>query len=185
MSKLSKVPGLYFPSEGKRYLGLLATDEAKREQARAHDAEIADKLMQLIEHYGITPGPTQFYELSLALARDMYPEPKKRGRKTKWGKFEKGVLVVEVERLVRRNDPARGIEWACQILAKREPWASFVEIKDEGIPNRADALKQIYFDFRADKWAKVTHEAFEYYKAVEGLDAWQSQYVDAVGCEEG
>lgn len=166
----------------ERHIGLLMDEAAIHKQCADWANEDHAKLMMLCQHYGIQASPIMFYELALALAREIYPEPKKRGRKSKWTALNKGALVVEVERLVRPDDPAHGVEWACKQLSKRKPWASFLEAKEGGTlgPDPAEALRQIYFDFRGDKWAKVARDAFKMYEREGAIAEWEKQVSDFV-----
>lgn len=181
-----KIPGLRFQSEETRKPGLLAAvfwdDDSLGDRLKKYGEEDSAKLQLLCQHYGIQSSPIMFYELALALARELYPEPKKLGRKLKWTALNKGALVVEIERLVRPNDPAHGVEWACNQLSKREPWASFLEAKEGGTlgPDPAEALRQIYFDFRSDKWANVSRKAFRMYEHEGAIEEWEKQVFDFV-----
>lgn len=143
------------------------------------DKEDRPKLLMLCQHYRIVESPNMYYELSLELARELFPEPKKPGRRSKWTALIKGVLVVEVERLVRPDDPSHGVEWACKQLAKREPWQSFLEVK-EGVtfgPDPAEALRQVYYGYRGDKWADVTRCAFRVYEQKDAIAEWEEERV--------
>ncbi|MFA5488810.1 MAG: hypothetical protein WC284_06275 [Candidimonas sp.] len=176
-----KVQGLHFQSEEKRKPKILAAalldDGSLHDLVKRDVEEDYDKLLLLCKQYGIERGESMFVQLSLALAREIYPEPKKRGRKSKWTDLKKGALVVEVERLVNADDPAHGVEWACRQLAKREPWASFLEAKEgSGLgSDPAEALRQIYFKFRNDKWATVSRDAFKQYEAEGAITIWEEQ----------
>ncbi len=181
-----KIPGLRFQSDETRKPGLLAAalgdDGSLGDRLKKYSEEDSGKLQLLCQHHGIQASPIMFYELALALAREIYPEPKKRGRKSKWTALNKGALVVEVERLVRPNDLAHGVEWACKQLSKREPWASFLEAKEGGTlsPDPAEALRQIYFDFRGDKWSTVSRDAFKMYEHEGAIEQWENGVIDFV-----
>jgi len=180
-----KIAGLQFQSNEKRKPGLLAqallSDGAMQELVAKHVAEDHSKLIMLCRHYGIQDGPAMFYQLSLALAREIYPEPKKRGRKSKWTELNKGVLVVEVERLIHADDPAHGVEWACGVLAKREPWASFLESKEGSFsPDPKEALRKVYFDFRSDKWANISRDAYKYHEHEGIVEQWDEDVFNVV-----
>lgn len=183
---VKKIPGLRIQSEEARKPGLLAAalldDGSLRDRIKEYSEEDNAKLLLLCQHYDIAEGPNMYYRLALALAREIYPEPKKRGRKSKWGDMNMGALVVEVERLVRPNDKAHGVEWACKQLSKREPWRSFLEAKESGTvsPDPAEALRQIYFDFRGDKWANVFRDAFRMYEHEGAIAEWEKKVSDFV-----
>lgn len=181
-----KIPALGFQSEETRKPRLLAAalrdDGSFVDRIKKYSEEDNDKLLLLCRHYGIQASPFMFYELALALAREIYPEPKKRGRKSKWTLRNKGVLVVEVERRVRQDKPEYGVAWACSQLAKIEPWASFLE-KKEGVtlnPDPAEALRQIYFDFRGDYWAELSRKKFKEYEREGAIAKWEEQVSDLV-----
>jgi hypothetical protein len=130
----------------------------------------------LCQHYGIQDSPDMFYELALTLARELYPEPRKRGRKTKWTAVTKGALVVEVDRIKWPNDSLHGVEWACGQLAKTEPWLSFLETKEGNsiVSDSAEALRKVYYEFRDDHWAKLVQESFIRHEREGRLDEWEN-----------
>lgn len=171
-----------FQGEESRRFSLLMDDAAIKQQASRWAQEDHSRLLLLCQHYGIQTSPFLFYELALALARELYPEPKKRGRKSKWTALNKGALVVEVERLHKPEDPAHGVEWACQQIAKREPWKSFLEGKESTVtsPDPAEALRQVYYDFRTDKWAAVMRDAFKWHEHEGVIGEWEKQVIDFV-----
>lgn len=140
------------------------------------------KLLLLCEHYDIQARSSMFYELALALAREIYPEPRKRGRKSKWTELNQGALVVEVERLANPDDPAHGVERACEQLSRREPWKSFLESKESELtsPDPAEALRKVYYDFRADEWAAVMRDAFKWHKHQGTIGEWEMEAADFV-----
>lgn len=182
MSK--KVPCVTFASEKVRMRRLKSAALWGRldEQLTKDSEDDHSKLLLLCRQYGIEEDEHTFYHLAMALARELYPEPKKRGRKSKWTMLNKGALVVEVERLVRPNDPAHGVEWACNLLSKRERWASFLEAKERGTlaPDPGEALRRIYFDFRDDNWANVSRKAFKMYEHDGAIERWEKIVVDVV-----
>lgn len=141
-------------------LGLAIKGEAATQKFYADQFnEDHEKLLLLCQHYNIKAGPGRFYQLALALARDFYPAPKKRGRKTKWTVEMKDELVFEIERLVKPDDPSHGVEWACRKLALREPWEAFLVSKECSNfgPDPAEALRQVYFGYRnvREEWEKM------------------------------
>jgi hypothetical protein len=104
-----KIPGMTFPRIKSRQVGLLASDAEIQHLAKQWAEEDYSKLRLLCQHYRIQAGPTMYYELSLALARELFPEPKKRGRHSKWTVLNRGALVVEIERLANVDNPAYGV----------------------------------------------------------------------------
>jgi hypothetical protein len=181
-----KIHNLQFQDvETRKPLYLVAAlrgDESLDDRLKEYVEEDHAKLLLLCQHYGIQNSPAMFYQLSLALAREIYPEPKKRGRKSKWTDLNKGALIVEIERLVVPGDTSHGVVWACTQLAKREPWVSFLEAKegDTSNPDPAEALRRIYFSFRNDKWATISREAFKQYEDEDAVMAWERKVSDFV-----
>jgi hypothetical protein len=134
------------------------------------------KMSVLCEYYGIPPGAGQWYGLALALARELYPVPKKKGR-TKWHRLAIMALVVEIERLAADpDDPARGAAWAAKQLATREPWRSFMN----GNLDAAEALRKAYFGHRNDDWARLARDGFKRHEAQGTVDEWDAWVVGAV-----
>jgi hypothetical protein len=159
-----------FPNTEKRQLGLLMTDEQKIARLSEWDNEDFEIMLKICEEHGIT----SWYELALKLAKELYTEPKKKGRKTKWMDYEKGVLVVEVERLL---DDKKTIESACYQLSKIEPWKSFVETKDDVTtsPDPGEVLRKIYIAFKNDKWAETFRLAYLGLEATNKIDKWEQR----------
>ena len=183
---VKKIRDLHFQGLDKRKPRLLAAalrdDGSLSERIKEYSEQDSAKLQQLCRYYGIQSSPSMYYELALALAREIYPEPKKVGRKSKWTTLNQAALVVEVERLMRPNDPAYGAEWACKQLAKREPWASFIEEKESrtSSPDPAEALRKKYFNFRNDKLANVFRDTFKEHEHRGLIDEWEKKVADWV-----
>ncbi|MBK7519377.1 MAG: hypothetical protein IPJ33_15660 [Gammaproteobacteria bacterium] len=140
-----------FVDEETRQLQLLEIGRNESKSNKFHDDEY-EKLLTLCELYGIPVGEFMFYRLSLALARELYPEKKKRGRKSKWNPIIRSALIMQIERTIQPNRAARGVAWACKVLAKREPWKSFLEEKDTGdaTSDPGEALRRVYYDSLKD-----------------------------------
>lgn len=171
----------------KKFKGVLATpikprqlhllmDEAEiREQRAKWAAEDYQKLLLLCEHYGIptTPiGAFTFYDLAMRLAQDFVPgfqEEVPRGRKQKWHIGNMGALVVEIERLVQSGDESHGVFWAAGVLAKREPWKSFLDTSRE--PKAV--VQKVYYNFREDLFAEICRKAFAYHELQNDIDGWE------------
>src|SRR4030095_3316487 len=176
----NKIQGLTFPSGASRRIGLLATDADRERLCKQWSDEDYSKLLLLCQHYRIPEDPNMFRALALALARELYPEPKKRGRKAKWTTLNQGALVVEIERLVGPDGPAHGVHWAAQQLANREPWKSFLEKKESDAtnPDPAEALRQMYYAFKDDRWADVSRHAFKFHEHQGTIAEWESDVTD-------
>jgi len=165
-----------------RQLGLLMSEADIREHKAKWANEDHRKLLLLCHHYAIAEGPHMFYLLALSLAQDFvdgFKERKPRGRKLKWTDLNKSVLVVEIERIRsdhtggRANDP-RSVVWATKRLAKREPWKSFIEATGSGDSDPAEALRHAYYDFKDDKWVKITGDAYKMHKHEDTISEWES-----------
>lgn len=141
-----------------------------------YETEDRAKLELLCQHYGIEDSPHKFYELALKLARELHPEPRKRGRKTKWTGLAMGALLVEIDRIKSTDDPLHGVEWACGQLAKTEPWLSFLETKDSNnfASDPAEALRKVYYEFRDHHWVKLFRESFIRYESEGRLEEWEN-----------
>jgi hypothetical protein len=168
-----------------RQVGLLIDEAEIHEQTAKWAEEDHRKLLLLCQHYAIPEGPRMFYQLALSLARDFvdgFKERKPRGRKSKWTIWNKGALVVEIERLTKPKDSAHGVAWAAKQLAKREPWKSFIEAKDSGelTPDPAEALRQAYYDFKDDRWVVVARKAFELHQHENTISEWENFVADVV-----
>ena len=70
--------------------------------------------------------PNFWRSLAIKLAQLRYPESRKAGRKIKWDKESRLLLLQEVKKLVVRGDSSRGISNACNVLSKKEPWKNLL-----------------------------------------------------------
>jgi hypothetical protein len=165
---------LTFPASEARKLGLLMDEAAKQKKAAEWLKEDHEKLLMLCRQYDIQDG--NFYGLALALARELCPERKKSGVKVKWTGLSKGALVVEIERLVKPDDPMHGDTWAAKQLSIKEPWKSFLKLSK----NPAEVLRRAYYDFGKDKWADLMREAFKMCEHEGRISEWDEQVTDFV-----
>src|SRR5262245_55300052 len=99
MSKKAPAPRFQRPED--RRVGILMNEAELRSLVENWTDDDHAKLLILCDRYGIQHGPLMFYQLSLALARELYPEPKVSGAKRKWTFLNQGALVVEIERLIK------------------------------------------------------------------------------------
>jgi hypothetical protein len=157
--------------------GLLLRSEERQKLRQKWLEEDDRKLALLLQHYEIQKGPGMYRELSLKLARQFVPgfiEQKKRGRKSKWTEEIKGILVVEIERLVDPKDKKRGPKWAAKQLCQKEPWASFIENldTDETTPDPGEALRRKFYNFRGKGWANLMRDLFDCYESTDDLAKW-------------
>ena len=147
--------------------GLLATDADRDEWEALCAVEDFRRLWELCRFYGVTPG--DWYGLALALARQRYRTPGKR-EVTKWDVWRGLVLVAEVEKLTDQHpdDSLHGAAWACQQLANREPWRSFM---DEG--RKADERRP---EKRAKALLKVYEKHKNKHKDEKGVSLWRHAF---------
>lgn len=171
---------LEFPKPQKR--GLLMTDNDYNKKLALHCDGEFKKIESLCQHYGIPDGPAKFYSLALTLARELYPAKKKVGRQTKWTDLNKGALVVEVERLIDPTKSSKSVLWATKQLAKKEPWKSFIARTDSSNtnPDPAEALRQVYANFKKTRWASVSRGAFATHEFNESIPEWEAFVTDVV-----
>lgn len=163
-----------------KVLGPLARPEAAECAMSARWAEINPKLDRLLDHYEIKrDNPQSWFLLSLALAEEFIPgfqEAKSKGRAVKWGMFERGILVVELDRVKKAK--TLSIKAAAGVLAKQEPWRSAVSQWEEGKatlgPDAAEALRRVYTAAKKDKFAKAALDAYRYHVAMDSLPAWEA-----------
>lgn len=83
------------------------------------------KLDLLCEHYGIAEGQSKHLNLSLALARELYPEGNRQRRPKKWTDEIKAILAAQMEVIMAQEN--KNISWAANKLTKQEPWNTFIE----------------------------------------------------------
>ncbi|EIC31049.1 hypothetical protein [Methylomicrobium album] len=156
---------------------LIALDKYNVEQKTKHDLEDIQRMFDLCAELGIEESPFMWYELALTLARKLYPKPQKKGRKSKWTPYILGCLVVELERLAING---KSIDWAADVLSKREPWKSFIEAKESDITDKdpGEALRKLYFKARNDKWAKLYRKAYKWHEINDDIASWEAAVAD-------
>jgi hypothetical protein len=161
-----------------RDIPLLTGEAEMRELAAGWTIEDFQRLLLLCEHYGIPIDARMFPKLALHLARDFVPgfqEERPRGRKSKWKELNMGALVVEIERLVQPGDDVHGVSWAAVVLAKKEPWKSFLaDAKDP-----AELIRHVYYGFKDKQFADISRKLFRGYKQKGDLAGWD-RHVTAV-----
>lgn len=132
------------------------------ERLQKADEENHAKLLLLCKRYGIQSGRLMFYDLALALAWELYPKPKKRGRGSKWNISKHLELVEDIERLIKPDDTVHGVKWASKELAKREKWKSFLEVEVGDKTSPEETLRRTY------------------YEAKKAMDEWDRRIIDSV-----
>jgi hypothetical protein len=99
------------------------------------------KLRALAHAFGLDDEPKMWFYLALKLAQLRYAEPKSAGRKMKWTKQNRILLRIAVDQIVIPADPSHGVNYACKLLANKEPWFSLLG----GKQNQSEALRIQYY----------------------------------------
>lgn len=173
-----------FPDRGYEGPGLITTLELERarlERIAKLDLDDYRRMLDLCIKFNIDLGKGEsiWYDLALILARELYPEPKKKGRKTKWTQTKGAVLVVEMERLMGEKEPSKQyIQSVAYELSKQEPWKSFIEAKESGETSAdpGEALRKVYFSFKNKWWTHICRDGFQYHVQTQDIEGWD-QYV--------
>ncbi|MFN8696749.1 MAG: hypothetical protein ACK5XE_10580 [Burkholderiales bacterium] len=180
MAKAVKKPDVTFPTRGPLPIWVQIDEARTEKEIKKQVREDMERLVKLGAYYGIEEDSFDMltYELCLAMARILYPEPKSPGAKKKWGMVEIGYLVVEMEREIVHGVSTKGITYAARKLANREPWKSF--LKAHGtvgtLERRAEVLRTKYTKHKRDRWAGVTRNAFKNHIADgRSIEDWEQQ----------
>ena len=165
---------------------LAGSQVAHQKIAERVDLEM-EKMRMLASHLGIEDGPSAWYLLALHLAKLCVPglqEPKPKGRPKKWGPFEHGVLVIEIERL---TSGGLSQEAAAKALASRKPWNEFLEQWVRGDartnlgPDPAAALLNAYKEGRAERFVDVVRDAYRYHAQTGTIAEWDAFVETSIG----
>lgn len=158
--------------------GLLAGDDTISQWSAQCASIKVGKLMALAESYGIESGANQWYQLAAKLAEEFpgfQPKPAAK-RPSRWTDIIQGVLVVELERLIK-NGEAENATTAARLLSRREPWMQFLEEAAwDGIksvsPDSGEPLRVKYSKNRNSFWARIYRDAFNYHVLTNTIDEW-------------
>ena len=94
-----------FTDPKDRQVGLLATIEEESELRANWAKEDIEKLYLLGEQYNLSAIDPRFFQmLALELARELYPEPKRRGRKSKWTDLNRAADDRKADKRSTKND---------------------------------------------------------------------------------
>lgn len=143
--------------------------EAFRKQDMEWFLEDAMKLYALCEEYKIKESPHMFQNLSLALAREFLPEPKKGGNKKKWSIPISSCLVAELERVC--SETGKTQLDAAKYLAKTPSWKGFLK-PDSTDP--AEALLAQYKKHRKNVFADLARYAHKQCKEQNNEVGWKN-----------
>lgn len=169
---LSKAPGLLWEGWSNSEVFREFQNQERQEDIARVNALCAEREIQL--------GSTMYFELALQLAREAYPESKKPGRNKVWNDLTLGALVVELERYISSRKTKPSISSACDILAKKQPWASFLSERNElagTSPDPGQVLRQAYNSFSDNPKANVMRDVYRLHLLEGTSDKWD-QFVE-------
>lgn len=169
---LSKAPGLLWE-------GWSNSEVFRKYQIQELQEDIA-RVNALCVERQIQPGSTMYLELALQLVREAYPETQKSGRTKVWNDLTLGALVVELDRYIESRKTKPSIKSACVILAKKQPWATFLRtrILNEGkelartSPDPGEVLRKKYYSFCEDPKANVMRNVYQLHLLEGTTDEW-------------
>ena len=140
--------------------GLCTTDEDMEKISQEAFNEEAAKLILLFDHHEIDhKSANAFVQLARCLARAHVPGLKrirKAGAPKTWNVFDFSNLKIEVDdmRAKQKVGTVKSVKWACEIVAKQEPWKS--RVKKLGKPG--EALRRAYYKANP-KWTELMRKA--------------------------
>jgi hypothetical protein len=149
------------------------TQEVVAELARRRVERVMAKAAELMAFLGV---PECYSEkdkwkmLALELAQRHiagFQEREPAGAPKRWSDTKRAELRLAVDAIVERNNPNKGIRWACEQLARKKPWsdevkgarpaealrkqyqladpalAAYLEFQRDASPNRLAALRRL------------------------------------------
>lgn len=148
-AKKVKYPGALgtpLPSIIESFRGIARPTPAQIDEAvKAHLDQLEEKERLLLAHFGAPDRWTEAERWHLAarmLAQahvpgfQMAPESKRAGAPAKWDRWTRARLRMEVDDLVseqasvQAEERVKGVEWACGVLGRRDPWKSILRRKN-------------------------------------------------------
>ncbi len=161
-----------------RHLSVFDSEVVRKENLDRWFFEELGFVFKLFKEYRIPSGPleSRLFHLVISLSgthQDHRPT-KPAGRRKRWTPWLRAVLVVSVDRLRKKKSATSSIEWACQVLSKQEPWASFLKGGGRGV-DPAEALRKQYFEFKDDEFAELMART-----AANSESAWDEIVMNAV-----
>jgi len=163
--------------------GMLLDPNVATAEFQRRFCEDREKLLLLADYFG-TPRD-DFYALSLALARQFvkgFKERTTRGTPTKWTELNRSMLVVEMERLIVPGNKSKGAAWAAEVLAKRNPWKSFIR-KNEGnqqTPDPGEVLRTTYMKSKRLRFVAMARKAYKFDVETGCPDDWDALVRDCL-----
>ena len=161
-------------------IGLLTSETNIQKKIARRANELNAKLIHLMAHYGIDDRSPQCWKsLALLLAMEFVDGFKELspqgGRPIKWGDYERGVLVVEIERLQK----AEGISAtkAAKELSSKEPWCSALSKWEDGKSSfgadRGEALRKIYSEAKRSRYSKSIRKSYCFHVENGDIRGWE------------
>lgn len=167
-----------------RKLPLLLEEAEQIKLINSWVREDHEKLLLLMEYFGIAEGPNQFYELALSLARTYHPGFQVENPRGKWTDLAGGYLVVEVERLTADKKPGHTALWACYQLIRRPEWRVFLGMgddpRDPKTKDSGEALRKQYQKFKKSTYSKLLRKVFKIHESEGTVTEWASQLHDVL-----
>jgi hypothetical protein len=160
-------------------IGLLAPPDQQEAAIREYLEEQSRRMSALADSLGIPDNVHRWYELALHLARQHVPELRDQvpqGSPVKWGEYELAVLAVELEREQERQGGVT-INHAARVLAKREPWLSFLQEKGGTAfgPDPGAALVRKYSDAKKIRLTAAARGNFKYHVHQGTVAEWDAE----------
>jgi hypothetical protein len=166
-----------------RSIGLLSSKEEESQLRKKWAQEDDEKINLLGESFGLNPDDPEFFkDLALTLARHFYPESRKRGRANKWTELNRGVLVVEVERLKEQSPTKSPLKTLCYALSEMRPWSDFLERQrcDSTTPDPGAVLTRMYQDSKTLPMTKALRTVYRVHRERGSLSDWEKFVWDAI-----
>lgn len=176
---------ILFPDPETRKLSLLDLRETTLETLTDWERDDLERMNLLREELGVpemADKEAMWFQVALALARRLKRAPKSKGRDPKWTDLVRGVLVVEVDRIVEGKRFGASVSQACSDLAKKLPWRDFLEQIDSKRASSSDpkeALRKQYQEGRRTTWLKAVRAAYLMHRETNTLQEWDD-FVNSV-----
>lgn len=158
-----------------RYVNAGLGDAPIHEEVEAAFSDDWGAIKDWIDHYQIDqsePMAIQLFDLCIAMGRKLHPKKPLTGRPKIWTDEIKGILVVEMERLLK-NNPGFSVEHAIKQLSKKKPWISFIKTNSSS-GDRADVIKQYYYESKDKKNTQRIRDAYELLVKIDSQDLWEN-----------
>lgn len=152
----------------------LGGDTSIQKEVEAAFTDDWEAIKEWIIQYQIdesNPIAIQLFDLCIAMGRKLHPQKVTVGRPKIWTDEIKGILVVEMERLLQKN-PSFSVEQATKILSKKKPWISFIG-SNASSGDRAEVIKQHYYTSKDKKNTQRIRNVYESLVNIDSEDLWE------------